>query len=376
MGTGRLKAAAVMAALVATTCTAYSQGIYVTAQGGTGGASIWSITPGGTASVLATLGGGAFGPGGLAFDNSCNLYAIRHLIPDIVTVAASGTVTGFANDSYGVDMPVDLTCDSAGNVYVCQPGSLQPQPTEPYTYGCVDKYTTAGLQTIFASGSSGGLAVTEGMAFDRAGNLYVASAGGISTIIKFTPDGTASVFANCATYAPCGLAVDNAGNVYVAGDDYQIHKFTSGGVASIFAQTAYEPKGLAFDTAGNLLVTEPDSSAPYSGQIEEFSRAGAESILMKGTVLGVAQWIAVRPCIPGDINGDGLVDVADYDIWAANVGKAGATWSQGDLNGDGLVDVADYDIWAADVGNTAATPEPATLSLLVLGGAAMIRRRK
>jgi hypothetical protein len=80
--------------------------------------------------------------------------------------------------------------------------------------------------------------------------------------------------------------------------------------------------------------------------------------------------------VPGDINGDGLVDVADYDVWAANVGATGATWSQGDLNGDGLVDVADYDIWAADVGNTAAAPEPATLSLLALGGLAVLRRRK
>jgi hypothetical protein len=59
--------------------------------------------------------------------------------------------------------------------------------------------------------------------------------------------------------------------------------------------------------------------------------------------------------IPGDINNDGLVDVADYDIWAANVGKTGATWSQGDLNGDGLVDVSDYDIWAANVGKTASS---------------------
>jgi hypothetical protein len=59
--------------------------------------------------------------------------------------------------------------------------------------------------------------------------------------------------------------------------------------------------------------------------------------------------------IPGDINCDGLVDVADYDIWAANVGRTNATWSQGDLNGDGLVDVADYDIWAANVGNTASS---------------------
>jgi hypothetical protein len=60
------------------------------------------------------------------------------------------------------------------------------------------------------------------------------------------------------------------------------------------------------------------------------------------------------PPIPGDINCDGLVDVADYDIWAANVGATNATWAMGDLNGDGLVDVADYDIWAANVGATAS----------------------
>jgi hypothetical protein len=59
--------------------------------------------------------------------------------------------------------------------------------------------------------------------------------------------------------------------------------------------------------------------------------------------------------VAGDINCDGLVDVADYDIWAANVGATSATWSQGDLNGDHLVDVADYDIWAANVGATASS---------------------
>jgi hypothetical protein len=66
--------------------------------------------------------------------------------------------------------------------------------------------------------------------------------------------------------------------------------------------------------------------------------------------------------LPGDINGDGLVDVADYDIWAANVGdtltsKTPAAWATGDLNGDGLVDVADYDIWAANVGATAPSAQ-------------------
>jgi hypothetical protein len=80
--------------------------------------------------------------------------------------------------------------------------------------------------------------------------------------------------------------------------------------------------------------------------------------------------------LPGDINGDGLVDVADYDIWAANVGATNATWSQGDLNGDGLVDVADYDIWAANVGATAATPEPISMIILAIGGGLVALKRR
>jgi hypothetical protein len=83
-----------------------------------------------------------------------------------------------------------------------------------------------------------------------------------------------------------------------------------------------------------------------------------------------------NPTLAGDINNDGLVDVADYNIWAANVGKTGATWLQGDLNGDGLVDVADYNIWAANVGKTSATPEPISMIILAVGGGIVALKRK
>jgi hypothetical protein len=91
---------------------------------------------------------------------------------------------------------------------------------------------------------------------------------------------------------------------------------------------------------------------------------------------GSGSLVLAMELIPGDINADGLVDVADYDIWAANVGATNATWSQGDLNGDGLVDVADYDIWAANVGATAATPEPISMIILAIGGGLVALKRR
>jgi hypothetical protein len=55
--------------------------------------------------------------------------------------------------------------------------------------------------------------------------------------------------------------------------------------------------------------------------------------------------------IPGDANKDGVVDVGDLGILAANYGTTtGATWSMGDFNGDGVVDVGDLGILAANYG--------------------------
>jgi hypothetical protein len=58
--------------------------------------------------------------------------------------------------------------------------------------------------------------------------------------------------------------------------------------------------------------------------------------------------------IPGDANGDNMVDVGDLGILAANYGGTGKTWSQGDFNDDGLVDVGDLGILAANYGTGAS----------------------
>jgi hypothetical protein len=61
--------------------------------------------------------------------------------------------------------------------------------------------------------------------------------------------------------------------------------------------------------------------------------------------------------IPGDANGDGMVDVGDLGILAANYGGSGNSWSQGDFNGDGLVDVGDLGILAANYGTNASSAD-------------------
>ncbi len=53
-----------------------------------------------------------------------------------------------------------------------------------------------------------------GLAFDAAGNLYVANSGGLPRSSEVTPAGAVSIFAS-GFNGPEGLAFDAAGNLYV-----------------------------------------------------------------------------------------------------------------------------------------------------------------
>ena len=95
-----------------------------------------------------------------------------------------------------------------------------------------------------------------------------------------------------------------------------------------------------------------------------------EGLLNDGTDLVGSDLIRIVPA--GDVNGDGAVDGVDFGLWQAG---------EGDADGDGDVDGVDFGIWQANYGTTTgaeamAIPEPATLGLLVIGGLAMLKRRK
>jgi hypothetical protein len=84
---------------------------------------------------------------------------------------------------------------------------------------------------------------------------------------------------------------------------------------------------------------------------------------------------------PGDVNGDGLVDVADFNVIKNNFRTTVTMRSSGDLTGDGFVDLADFRQWkdydplfATEAG--VSIPEPSAVWLALTGIVAMWGRRR
>ena len=103
------------------------------------------------------------------------------------------------------------------------------------------------------------------------------------------------------------------------------------------------------------------------------------SYLTEGDLTGYTMLTVLEVALlGGDANRDGVVSAGDYATVQANFGNTGVPGIHGDANGDGMVSAGDYASVQANFGNVAAAPipEPATLSLLAIGGVAMIRRRR
>ncbi len=58
------------------------------------------------------------------------------------------------------------------------------------------------------------------------------------------------------------------------------------------------------------------------------------------------------PALPGDYNGNGVVDAADYTLYRGTLGQSVMPFSGADGNGNGVIDTGDYNVWRANFGNT------------------------
>ncbi len=217
----------------------------------------------------------------------------------ISTVAGNGTAASAGDGGPATSAsfhPNGIALDSAGNIYISD-----------LSTNVIRKVNTAGIiSTVAGNGKTtfsgdGGPATSaalqlssnhDGIAVDNAGNLYIADFGGnrvrkvdTSGIIRtvagngtlgFSGDGGPATSA--ALWHPSGVAVDSAGNIYFSDStNARIRKVDTNGAISTVAgngsfgssgdggpatsASLFQPDSVALDNAGNIYVADQNSNS-------------------------------------------------------------------------------------------------------------------
>jgi len=236
-------------------------------------------------------------PYGVAVDPSGNLYIadyiscnIRKVTGGIISTVAGNGQEGFSGDgsfatSAMLDFPKGVAADSSGNVYIAD--TLNDRVRRVFA-GTIS--TIAGDGAYRFSGDGGSAAAASfaqpaGIAVDSSGNLYIADpvssrirlvSGGVVTTIagngvqEFSGDGVAAT--GTALNNPYGVAVDSAGNVYIA--DWlnsRVRKVSGGTITTVAGNGTsgfsgdggpatsaklYGPMAIAVDPAGDIYIAD------------------------------------------------------------------------------------------------------------------------
>jgi trimeric autotransporter adhesin len=189
-------------------------------------------------------------PGGVISDNAGGFYVSSRTQKRIYRVAADGSLSltaGIGSNAFSghegpaieaqLSHPEDLAVDSEGNLFIADIGNHRIRKAT--ARGII--LTVAGNGTRGYSGDGGPATAAQfkrasGLALDSAGNLYIADSGN-HRIRRVTPEGIISTVAGNETEGqafrssfsgdggiaaaaslngPLGVAVDSAGNLYIA----------------------------------------------------------------------------------------------------------------------------------------------------------------
>ncbi len=255
-------------------------------------------------------------PSGIAFDAAGNLYIadtgdcrIREVSGGVITTVA-GTTCGFSGDngpatSAQLKAPSNIALDAAGNLYIADAGNCRVRKVSSGVIATLAGTAACGFSGDNGPATSAALDDPDGLAADPAGDVYFAdvrnnrirevSAGVIATIAgggTFNGDGGPPLAA--ILNQPAGVALDAAGNLYLADTSSNRIRGVSHGVIATIAGTGVpgfagdngpavdaelsQPSSLAFDRSGNLYIADTGNNLVRmvsNGRITTFAGGGS-----------------------------------------------------------------------------------------------------
>jgi len=233
----------------------------------------------GISSLLNTPGSVVLDAGGNVIFADTNNHRVRKISTNgtIATIVGTGA-PGNSGDSgpaltARMISPQGLALDAAGDLYISDYAANVVRMVSPT--GIITTVAGNGLPGNTGNGGKATSASLDGpyaLALDSAGNLYIAEDLN-NAVRKVTPGGTITAFTTSPVGNPEGLAFDSTGALYIAawGDD-KIYKASPTGALTVFAGNGNEgysgdggpatsamlagPQGIAFDASGTLWICD------------------------------------------------------------------------------------------------------------------------